>query len=174
MRLTSCRDPGPSRRGGSPRRGARARTRAGAAVVEFAIVATLLGAVVAGLIELSRAATAKEALSNASRRGASIAIKNAKTYTDIQNAVDDILATDGQLPATLANGKAHLVVTVATWDSVHQTYGSDVTVTSNTFAPQQFDKVGVQVWANASDCGLILSNFMTGLIESETVYMMKQ
>jgi Flp pilus assembly protein TadG len=148
--------------------------RAGAAVVEFATVATFLGVAVAGMIELSRAVTAKEALTNASRRGASVGIRASKTYTDIQNAVDDILSTDKQLPATIANGKAHLVVTVATWNSATQTYGADTTVSSTTFAPSQYDKVGVKVWVNASDAGLILSNFTQGKIESETVYMMKQ
>jgi len=88
--------------------------------------------------------------------------------------VDDILATDKQLPTTIANGKAHFVVTVATWDPVKQVYGSDVTVTSSTYAPNQYDKVGVKVWVNSSDVTLLFLKYMAGKIESETVYMMKQ
>lgn len=150
------------------------RRRPGVAAVEFAGVVVFLSLVVGGMIELSRAVMAKEVLTNASRRGAATAIKNGKTYADIQNAVDDILKTDGQLPATLANGKANLVVTVATWDPATQTYGADVTVDATTFAPNQLDKVSVTVWANASDCNLLFLNYMSGKIEGEWVVMMKQ
>jgi Flp pilus assembly protein TadG len=150
------------------------RRRTGAAAVEFAVVAVLLGIVIGGMIEMSRAVMAKEILTNASRRGAATAIKSNKTYSDIQKAVDDILATDGQLPATLANGKANLVVTVATWNAGSQTYGPDVTVDATTFAPNQFDKVSVKVWANASDCNLLFLKYMSGRIEGEWVVMMKQ
>jgi Flp pilus assembly protein TadG len=159
------------RRGSSPTPRPR---RPGAAAIEFAFVAVFLSIVVGGMVELSRALMAKEVLTNASRRGANTGIKNGKTYTDIQNAVDDILATDGQLPATIANGKAHLVVSVATWNSATSAYGADTTVDSTTFAPNQFDKVSVKVWANASDCNLLFLKYLTGKIEGETVVMMKQ
>jgi hypothetical protein len=101
-------------------------------------------------------------------------IKPEKTYADIQNAVDDILAIDQQLPATLANGKAHLVVTVATWNAATNTYGPDVTVTAATFAPQQNDKVAVKVWASPSDCNLLFLKSMAGMLEGETATMMRQ
>jgi Flp pilus assembly protein TadG len=162
------------RHDGRPCRVARREKRPGIATVEFALFATLLGLIVCGMIELSRAFMAKEVLMNASRRGASVGIKPKKTYTDIQNAVDDILATDQQLPATIANGKAHLVVTVATWNASTNTYGPDVTVTAATFAPRQNDKVAVKVWANVSDCNLLFLKYMTGKVEGETVTMMRQ
>src|SRR5690349_7100598 len=108
--------------------------RRGAAVVEFAFVAIVLGIVVAGMVELGRGLMVKELLTDASREGASVGVANNKTYTDIYNAVDAILSAN-QLPATLSNGKATLTVKVATWNSVTQTYGSDVVVDSTTFAP---------------------------------------
>jgi Flp pilus assembly protein TadG len=170
MQLNACRfkDPG-TRRWARP-----AAARAGAAALEFAVIVPFLATVLVGMVELSRAVMAKEVLTNASRRGAATGIKAGKTYTDIQNAVDDILSTDGQLPATIANGKAHLVVTVATWNSATSTYGTDTVVDSSTFAPNQYDKVSVKVWANASDCNLLFLNYMSGKIEGEWVVMMKQ
>jgi hypothetical protein len=117
---------------------------------------------------------AKEAMTNASRRGAAVGIKPHTTYADIQKAVDDILATDQKLPATLANGKAHLVVTVAAWNAAAEAYGADVAVNAATFAPKQNDKVTVKVWANASDVNLLFLKFMAGKVEAETVTMMRQ
>jgi Flp pilus assembly protein TadG len=148
--------------------------RAGIATVEFAVFATVLGMIIGGMIEMSRAFMAKETLTNACRKGASTGIKSGKTYTDIQNAVDNILATDQQLPATIANGKAHLVVAVATWKASTQTYGSDTTVDATTFAPNPNDKVSVKVWANTSDLNLLFSRWTSGMIEGEKVTMMKQ
>lgn len=150
------------------------RRRAGIATVEFAMVATFFGIIIVGMIEVSHAIYVKEILTDASRRGANTAIKANKTYTDVSNAVDDILATDKQLPATIANGKAHLVVKVATWNATSGTYGTDTTVDSSSFAPNQYDKISVQVWVNASDVPLLFLQYMTGKVEGETVVMMKQ
>src|SRR5262249_2844232 len=151
----------------------RRRRRGGAVIIEFAVVCAFLAVVVVGMIELSRAIRAKETLINASRRGANVAIKAGKNYSDIQSALDDGLAAGNQLPATLTNGKAHLVVTVATWDAKKQAYGPDVKVNAANYDPQPLDKIGVKVSADASDLGLVLLNYMAGMIESETVYMMK-
>lgn len=151
-----------------------ARRRAGIATVEFAILAIFFGFLIVGMVEVSHALYVKEILIDAGRRGANTAIKPNMTYTDISNAVDDILATDKQLPATLANGKAHLVVKVAAWNASSQTYGTDTTVDSTTFAPNQYDKVSVQVWVNASDVPLVFIQYMAGKVEGETVVMMKQ
>ncbi len=151
---------------GSPRRAA--------AVVEFALVAVFLGLVVGGMVELARAMMIKAILTDAGRKGAATAVAAGKTYSDIQNDVDEILATDNQLAATVANGKATLTVTVATWNSLTQTYGSDVVVTGSTFAPSQYDKVSVKVSVQASAVTWMFLNYTRGLVESETVVMMKQ
>jgi len=147
--------------------------RRGAAVVEFAFVAIVLGIVVAGMIELGRGLMVKEFLTDASREGATTGIAANKTYDDIYNAVDAVLSAN-QLPATLSNGKATLTVKVATWDSVNQTYGSDVVATSTTFAPNQYDKVSVKITVNATDISWLFLNYTNGLVESDTVSMMKQ
>ncbi len=174
MGLFSCQHEAQSPAQGGARGAVRARRRCGIATVELAVIATFFGFVIVGMIEVSHAIYVKEILTDASRRGANTGIKANKTYTDISNAVDDILNTDKQLPATIANGKAHLVVKVATWNATSGTYGPDTTVDSSSFAPSQYDKVSVQVWVNASDVPLLFLQYMTGRIEGETVVMMKQ
>lgn len=148
--------------------------RRASAVVEFAVVASFLGVVIAGMIELAHAMTIKSILSDASRKGASTAVAANKTYSNIQSDVDEVLSTDNQLPATVANGKATLTVSVATWNANTQTYGADVVVTSSTFAPNQYDKISVKVSVNASDVGWLFLTYTKGQLESETVVMMKQ
>ena len=147
--------------------------RHGAAVVEFAFVAIVLGVVVAGMIEMGRGLMIKELLTDASREGASTGVANNKTYDDIYSAVDTILSAN-QLPATLSNGKATLTVKVATWNSTTQTYSADTVVTSTTFAPSQYDKVSVKVTVSAKDISWLFLNYTNGLVESDTVAMMKQ
>jgi Flp pilus assembly protein TadG len=148
--------------------------RRAAATVEFAVVAAFLGIVTVGMAEVGRAVMVKSILTDASRKGASTAVAANKTYSDIQNDVDDVLSTDQQLPATLANGKATLAVSVAAWNAATQTYGPDVVVNSSTFAPNQYDKVSVKVSVNASDVTWLFLNYTRGVIESETVVMMKE
>lgn len=148
--------------------------RGGAVIAEFALVLTILSAVVLGLVEVGRAVMVKSILTDAARKGCATGVRAGKTYTDIYNDVDDILNTDRQLPATLSNGKATLTVSVATWNATTQTYGSDTVVTSATFAPSQYDKVSVKVKVNCSDVTWLFLNFMNGDVESETVIMMRQ
>jgi Flp pilus assembly protein TadG len=150
------------------------RARWAAVSVELAFVAIFLVGLITGMVELARAVMVKTILSDAGRKGATTASRSNKTYTDIQNDVDDILNTDQQLPATIANGKAHLVISVASWNAATQAYGADTIVSSGTFAPQQFDKVSVKVWVNAADVTWFFLNYTNGKIESETVYVMRQ
>jgi Flp pilus assembly protein TadG len=142
--------------------------------VEFAFIAIFLGIIVAGMVEMGRAVMVKSILTDAARKGANTGVTAGKSYTDLSNDVDDILATDHQLPATLANGKATLVVSVAAWDATSQTYGTDTVVTSSTFAPSQYDRVSVKVQVNASDVAWGFLQYLTGDVESEKVVMMKQ
>jgi Flp pilus assembly protein TadG len=148
--------------------------RRAAAAVEFAFVAVVLGIVIAGMVELARAVMIKEILTDASRKGASTAVAANKTYSNIQSDVDDVLSTDNKLATTVANGKATLTVSVASWNSGTQTYGTDTVVTSTTFAPNQYDKISVKVSVNASDLFWLFLNYTSGKLESETVVMMKQ
>jgi Flp pilus assembly protein TadG len=147
--------------------------RSAGAAVEFGFVAVVLATLLGGMIEIGRAVMVKSILTDASRKGAAAAAKCSGTYTDITNDVDDILNTDHQLPATLANGKATLTVTVAPWDASTKTYGSDVQVNSSTFTPGQYDKVSVKVTVQTSDVSWFFLKYTAGEVESESVIMMR-
>lgn len=149
--------------------------RAAGVIVEFAFVALfILAPLLTGMIEMGRAVMVKTILTDAARKGAATAAMNTSTYADIANDVDNILATDHQLPATLANGKATLTVTVASWNASTQTYGCDTAVDSCTFAPKQYDKVFVRVSVNASDVSWFFLTYTSGNVESRPVVMMRQ
>jgi Flp pilus assembly protein TadG len=150
-----------------------AGVRRGAAVVEFAVVAMFFGFAITGMIELGRGLMIKAVLTDSAREGANTGIRSNKTYTDIWNAVDKVLSANS-VPATLTNGKATLTVTVATWNSTTQTYGTDTVATSSTFAPNQNDKISVKVAVNASDVSWLFLSYTGGKVESEVVTMMKQ
>jgi Flp pilus assembly protein TadG len=152
----------------------RAGRRSAAVLVEFALVATFLSTMMIGIVELGRGVMVRCILTDAARKGCATGVAANKTYTDISNDADDILNTDQQLPATIANGKATLTVYVATWNASTQTYGSDTAVTSATFAPKQYDKVTVKVSVHASDVTWFFLKFLTNDLESESVVMMRQ
>jgi Flp pilus assembly protein TadG len=152
----------------------RSKRRSAGAVAEFGFVAVVLAVLLGGMVEIARAVMVKSILTDASRKGAAAAAKSSGTYTDITNDVDDILNTDHQLPATLANGKATLIVTVAPWNATSQTYGSDVQVDSSSFAPNQYDKVSVKVTVQTSDVSWFFLKYTAGDVESEAVVMMRQ
>ncbi len=152
----------------------RSGRRSAGAAVEFAFVSIVLSTLLGGMVELTRAVMVKTILTDASRKGAAAAAKGTGTWTDITSDIDDILNTDNQLPATLANGKATLTVTVATWNASTKTYGSDVTVDSTTFAPNQYDKIAVKISVKTSDVAWYFLKYTSGDLESETVVMMRQ
>jgi Flp pilus assembly protein TadG len=149
------------------------RRQAGA-VIEFAFVSLILATLLGGMVEIARTVMVKSILTDASRKGAAAAAKGNGTWTDITNDVDDILDTDKQLPATLANGKATLTVTVAPWNAATKSYGSDVQVDACTFAPNPYDKVSVKVTVQTSDVSWLFLKYTSGQVESESVVMMRQ
>lgn len=153
---------------------AKAKRRSAGAVAEFAFVSVMLATLLGGMVEIARAVMVKSILTDASRKGAAAGAKGNGSYANITTDVDDILATDYQLPATLANGKATLVVTVAPWNPTSQTYGSDVQVDATTFAPNQYDKVSVKVTVQTSDVCWFFLKYTAGDVESESVVMMRQ
>ncbi len=83
----------------TPRRGFTARR--GTAAVEFAVVAPLLLAIVMGVIEVGRAITVQELLTNASREGARMAGNDTTALTaTVQAAVNNYLSNGGISGAT--------------------------------------------------------------------------
>lgn len=86
-----------------PRRGYRSRcgARRGAAVVEFAIVASLLFLLILGIIEFGRLLMVQQILTNASREGARRAVLEQATVTDVETLVDNYLASSSVPGATV-------------------------------------------------------------------------
>jgi Flp pilus assembly protein TadG len=79
----------------------RRRTRRGAAVVEFALVAPILLLLVVGTVEVGRAIMVKDTITVASREGARVAGNSAITSIPaVQSAVDNYLAGAGISGAT--------------------------------------------------------------------------
>lgn len=69
------------------------RSRRGAAVVEFAVVAPLFILLVFGMIEFGRAVMVQQVLVNASREGARQAVLDGATVNDIETRVSGYLSS---------------------------------------------------------------------------------
>jgi Flp pilus assembly protein TadG len=94
--------------------------RAGAAVVEFAIVGPLMVLLTMGMMEVGRAVMVKQVMINASREGARLAILPATNAQDViaqvhsQLAASSINGTTVTIdPPSLANAAAGTAVTVS-------------------------------------------------------------
>ncbi len=75
-----------------PRKSRRRRRRRGAAVVELAITMPLLAMIALGVTEFSQYVNAAQVVTNASRRGARLAARNATvTTSEVQNDVTAFL-----------------------------------------------------------------------------------
>jgi Flp pilus assembly protein TadG len=77
------------------------RTRRGASVVEFAIVAPLFFLLVLGMIEFGRMVMVQQVLTNASREGARRAVLSGISDTDVETTVEDYLANASISGATV-------------------------------------------------------------------------
>ena len=82
LKLKSCRLPGVG--------------EAGQAVVEFALLLPILVALVMGVLDMARAYSVLQMVSNAAREGARVAILPVSTNAVITNAVETTLSDAGQ------------------------------------------------------------------------------
>lgn len=71
------------------------RKRAGAAVVEFAIVAPVFILLVFGMIEFGRAVMVQQVLVNATREAARQAVLDSSTLSDVEDRIDVYLSASG-------------------------------------------------------------------------------
>jgi Flp pilus assembly protein TadG len=145
--------------------------------VELAMVAPLLGILMMGMFEISRAMTVVEMLDNAARKGCNTGIKPGKTYTDLTNDIKNLLSSNN-----FDQTQAIITVKVATYvtpATSPPTWGSWTTATSDaTYNPNQFDLVSVQVSYPISKAGLWFGAYYlagSGLqyLQSSTVVMMR-
>lgn len=98
--------------------------RRGAAVVEFAMVASLLFLLLLGIIELGRAMMVLEMLNNAARNGARIGVLQGSDNTQVTSAVTNALASGGISGTTTAikvNGATTNVNTAVPGDAISVT-----------------------------------------------------
>ena len=100
------------------------RPRRAAAVVEFAVVAPLLFALVLGIIEFGRAMMVLELLNNAARAGCRAGVLSGSTNTDVNSAITTALTGSGvNSPSTTidVNGSQADVSTAQTGDTISVT-----------------------------------------------------
>jgi Flp pilus assembly protein TadG len=84
------------------------KSRRGAAVLEFAIVAPIFFLVIIGMVELGRAVMVQQVLTNAAREGARRAILEQTSKSEVELAVNDYLAGGSISGATIAVSPAAL------------------------------------------------------------------
>ena len=100
------------------------RPRRAAAVVEFAVVAPLLFALVLGIIEFGRAMMVLELLNNAARAGCRAGVLGGSSNTDVNSAITTALTGSGvNSPSTTidVNGSQADVSTSQTGDTISVT-----------------------------------------------------
>jgi Flp pilus assembly protein TadG len=135
----------------------RARKRCGSAAVELAVIAPLLGVIVMGMVEMSRAMMAKVILNDAARKACRTGILPTGSNSAINTEVTNILTDNGisgtsATVAVLVNGNA---------------------VDANT--AQQNDQLSVKVAVPYTQFAWTPPLFLGNTtIESETVVMMRQ
>lgn len=88
--------------GGGWVQSSRKKTRRGAAVVEFAVVAPLFFLLVFGMIEFGRMVMVQQILTNASREGARQAVLDGVSDSDVQTTVSGYLSNASISGATVA------------------------------------------------------------------------
>jgi Flp pilus assembly protein TadG len=138
----------------SPRR---TRQRRGAAAVEFAVLAPLMGVILMGTMEMSRAMMAKIILNDAARKACRTGILPTGSNTAIDSEVSNILA-DNNVNAASAT------VTILV---------NDQAVDAST--AKQNDKVSVKVAVPYAQFAWAPPLFLGNrAVESETVVMMRQ
>jgi Flp pilus assembly protein TadG len=140
-----------------PGRGPRPRKRRGAAAVELAVLAPLIGLILLGMLEMGRAMMARSLLTDASRKACRTAILPRNANSAITADVANILSDNG-----LDISKATVTIQV-----------NGKTVDAST--AKQNDAISVKVAMPYSQFAWTTPFFLTNTsIESEVVVMMRQ
>ena len=134
----------------------KSRSRKGAALIEFAVIAPLLIILTVGLIELGRGITVKHVLSDAARHGCRYGIDSGTDNATLTTKVKSIL-TDNHLNADAATIKI---------------YVNDAEMDVKTAL--RHDKIAVRVSIPNSEVNWLTPSFLTGNIVSEKMTMMRQ
>ena len=133
------------------------RRRRGAAAVEFAVLAPVLGIIIVGMVEMSRAMMAKMILNDAARKACRTGIQATGSNATISSDVTNILSDNN-------TSTSSATVTV-------QVNG----VTANANTAKQNDRVSVKVAVPYTQFAWTQPLFLgSTTVESETVVMMRQ
>jgi Flp pilus assembly protein TadG len=97
--------------------------RRGAAALEFAVVGTGLFIIIFGIIELSRGLMVQHLLTNAARQGCRVGCISGKSNTDVTNAVNVALSSQG-----ISTDTIQVQVNDGTGDVLNAKSGDEVTV----------------------------------------------
>ena len=141
--------------------------RSGAAVVELAILMPILGLIMLGMFELSRAMMVKQILTGAARKGCRTGILQLYGNSNIISDVTNVMQDNG-FDSTLFNpptiGAINITVTDPNGNSLPDALNAPSGST-----------VSVQVVIPVTSVNWLTSYFLTGgMFESDTVVMMKQ
>jgi Flp pilus assembly protein TadG len=133
------------------------RRRRGAAAVEFAVLAPVLGIIIVGMVEMSRAMMAKMILNDAARKACRTGIQATGSNATISSEVTNILSDNN-----ISTSSATVTVQV-----------NGVTANANT--AKQNDRVSVKVAVPYTQFAWTQPLFLSSTtVESETVVMMRQ
>jgi Flp pilus assembly protein TadG len=154
--------------------------RYGAAAVEFAVLAPLLGMLIVGMLELGRGIIAKEALTDAARKAARTAAYPGQNYTNCVNEATDILK-DNFGPTVANSANTQIVVKVApytgVWTAAPTTWNTASSGTDYVANASRGSIIWVKVSVRVDDIGWVFGWFMSRAstdIESENCYMVRQ
>jgi hypothetical protein len=140
--------------------------RAGAAVVEFAILSPFLFFLVIGMFELGRGIMIKQMLNDAARKACRTGVQPTKTNADITSDINDILKDNG-LDPTIAQ-----ISMLVGPESTPPLIGKAADAST---ARPGLDFVSVKVGIPVSQIFWAGTFFLSGsTLESETVYMLRQ
>ncbi len=99
--------------------------RRGAAAVEFAFVAPVFFLLVFGMIEFGRMVMVQQVITNASREGARLGVLDGTTQTEIEDIVDNYLASarirGAPVPTIKVNGVVENISNAAYGDRIEVT-----------------------------------------------------
>jgi Flp pilus assembly protein TadG len=156
-----------TRPGDSRLQAVRGRRRWGIAAVEMAIIMPVLGFMMLGMFEVSRAVMVKQMLTGAARKGCRTGILSPYGNNDIINDVTNVMRDNG-LNSTLFNPPSVGSVNITVTDPSGNTLPDALDAPTGSV-------VSVQVVVPISSVKWVSSYFLTNtMAESDTIVMMKQ
>jgi Flp pilus assembly protein TadG len=154
--------------------------RSGAAAVEFAVVAPLLGMMIIGMLELGRGIMVKEVLTDAARKACRTAAYPGQTWANADADARDILKDNfGSAVSTSTNTKVTIQVASnsGVWTARPTNWNTASSGSDYVSSASQGDLIWVAVSVRVDDVGWVFGWFLSRAVtdlESENCYMVRQ